>query len=173
MLDLGCNSGRFSLLAASLGKSVVAIDKESAAVGNLWRRATEGNADILPLVVDIARPFGGVGWANQECTSFLDRARGRFDCVLALALVHHLLVSERAPLGLVFDLLQDITTRFVIVEYVDPSDAQFQRLLRGREALHAELSRAAFEAAARKRFEVIRSCELTPTRIIYVLSKRN
>ncbi len=54
--------------------------------------------DVLPLVVDLTRPTPAVGWRNQECASFLDRARGGFDLVLMLAVVHHMLVTERIPL---------------------------------------------------------------------------
>ena len=171
VLDIGCNSGRFSLLAASRA-SVVAIDRDPGAISALWTRAHKSGLDVLPLVVDIARPSGASGWANRECASFLDRARGRFDCVLALALIHHLLVTERIPLDAIFELLAQLTTRLAVVEYVDREDSQFRHLARGREALHADLSPEVFEATARRRFEIADSCELTPTRKIYVLVKK-
>jgi SAM-dependent methyltransferase len=172
VLDLGCNTGRFSLLAAGGGRSVVAIDRDPAAVSLVWRRARETGLDVLPLVADITRPPGGTGWANRECAAFLDRARGRFDCVLALALLHHLQISERVPLDAIFELLFQLTTRLAIVEYVGPEDSQFRRLTRGREALHANLTVDAFETAARRLFEIAGSCELTPTRKIYAMTKK-
>lgn len=172
VLDLGCNTGRFSLLAAGGGRTVVAIDRDPGAVSLVWRRASEAGLDVLPLVADIARPAGGTGWANRECAPFLDRARGRFDCVMALALLHHLHVNERVPLDAIFKLLFQLTTRLAIVEYVDREDSQFRRLARGRESLHADLTVAAFETAARCRFEIAGSCDLTPTRKIYAMIKK-
>ena len=171
VLDIGCNTGRFSLLAARCGSHVVAIDRDEHTVGVLWNSALDANADVLPLVVDIARPPGAVGWSNEECPSFLDRARGRFDCVLMLALMHHLTVNERAPLAAMFELLAGLTTRTSIVEYIDPADAQFQRILRGRAALHRDLTPASFEAAARTCFRISGCCEVTPTRRIYTLER--
>ena len=138
----------------------------------LWRTANLESLDILPLVVDIARPPGACGWANSEAPSFLDRACGRFDCVLMLALIHHLLVNERVPLDRIFELAARLTTGLAVVEYVDPADSQFQKMTRGREALHRGLTKDCFEASAGRYFEILESRALTQTRQIYALKKR-
>jgi SAM-dependent methyltransferase len=171
VLDIGCNTGHFSLLAARLGARVVAIDRDPAAVEELWNAAAERNADILPLVIDIARPPGAAGWANREHASFLERARGRFDCVLMLALVHQLIVNERVPLDSLFELIAELTVRLAVIEYIDPADAQFQRILRGRDALHRDLTAESFEAAAGRHFRIVDIHNVTPTRRIYTLEK--
>ncbi|SRR5579883_10356 len=172
VLDIGCHTGRFSLVAARTGARVVAIDKDPAAIGTLWNTARRDNADVLPLVIDIARPPGACGWANAECPSFLDRVRGGFDGLLMLALIHHLLVNERIPLDRIFELAGDLTTRSAVVEYIDPVDPQFQRIARGREALHRDLTPGSFEAALRRHFQVVDWRQITPTRRVYVLEKR-
>jgi hypothetical protein len=61
-------------MAARTGAAVVAIDTDPVVVGSIWRRAHAENRDVLPLVVDLTRPTPAMGWRNQECTSFLDRA---------------------------------------------------------------------------------------------------
>ena len=114
-------------------------------------------------MADIARPPGGCGWANAEIPSLLDRARGRFDCVLMLALLHHLVVNERVPLDRILDLAAGLTRRMAVVEYVDPADARFQAIVRGRESLHADLTPHAFETAAARRFHIALARDLTPT----------
>lgn len=172
VLDIGCNTGHFSLLAARHGARVVAVDHDPDAVGLLWKRATEDNLDILPLVVDIARPPGACGWENDEFPSFLERARGKFGCVLMLALIHHLLVNERAPLDRILGLASALTTGFAIIEYVDPADPQFQRIARGRDVLHRDLTRDSFEGETREFFDIVDSHNVTPTRRIYVLAKK-
>ena len=171
VLDIGCNTGHFSLMAARAGARVVALDRDPDSIDLLWRRAAEEQACILPLVVDITRPPGGCGWANRECQSFLDRARGRFDCVLMLALVHHLLVGERIPLAEVVELAAGLTTKLAVIEYVDPGDSQIARIARGRECLHRELTRENFEAAVRRRFRIVEARDASPTRRVYVLNK--
>jgi SAM-dependent methyltransferase len=172
VLDIGCNTGHFSLLASQYAPFVVAIDQDPGVVGILWRSASQRKANILPLVIDIARPPGACGWANQECLSFLDRARGKFECVLMLALIHHLLAHERVPLDNILELAAQMTRDLLIMEYIDPTDLQFQRIARGREPVHPNLTRGAFEDAVARRSDIAECCELTPTRRIYVLRKR-
>ena len=171
VLDLGCNTGHFSRIAAKTGASVVAVDGDAACVGEVWRQARDQFPNILPLVINIARPPGATGWANQECPSFLDRAQGQFDCVLMLALVHHLIVSERVPLDRIFELASHLTTHTLVIEYVDPADPQFRRIARGRDALHADLTLEQFESAAREYFDVEQSVRVTETRRLYRMRK--
>jgi SAM-dependent methyltransferase len=172
VLDIGCNTGNFSVVAARKGARVVAIDHDPDAVGALWRTAKREKFAILPLVVNIARPPGACGWSNAEFPSFLERAGDKFDCVMMLALLHHLLVNERVPLESAFALAASLTTRLLIIEYVDPSDPQFRSISRGRDALHRDLTADTFEWAARQRFEIAGTHDVTPTRRIYILEKR-
>ncbi len=174
VLDVGANTGRFSGLAAAQGASVVAIDSDPVVVGKLWRGACATGAGILPLVVDIARPTPATGWRNRECLSFLDRCHGHFDAVLMLALVHHLVVTERVPLAEIVALAADLTTDLAIVEFVGPGDPMFRRLLRGRERLYEGITEAAFESRVGERFQVLRRQPLEGTeRTLYLLRKTN
>src|SRR5262249_16436730 len=122
VLDVGCNTGDFSLLAARGGAAVVSIDSDDACVGHLWRRAEKENLPIPPRVVDISRPTAAVGWRNTECRSFLERATDSFDAVLFLAVTHHLAIQERVPFAEIAKLIADTTRDAAIVEYVGPND---------------------------------------------------
>jgi hypothetical protein len=133
------------------------VDYDPVVIGRLWRAAREKDASILPLVVNIGRPSPSLGWENVECRSFLDRAEKSFDAVFMLALVHHLLVTERIPLHKILELARRLTRKWLIVEYVGPADSMFQRLTRGREHLHANFNQEAFEQAALRWFRIVRS----------------
>jgi 2-polyprenyl-3-methyl-5-hydroxy-6-metoxy-1,4-benzoquinol methylase len=173
VLDIGANTGHFSAMAARAGAEVVAIDYDVPCVGAIWRRAREQKLNILPLVVDLARPSAGAGWRNRECPSFLQRATGAFDCVLMLAAIHHLLVTERVPLEEILELTAQLTTSLAVIEFVEPQDVMFQRLTRGREHLHANLSHEVFETTCRPRFEILRATHLAGThRWLYLLRKK-
>jgi ribosomal protein L11 methylase PrmA len=173
VLDMGCNTGVYSELAAANGAEVVSIDQDSAVVGALWQRANRTGVNILPLVVNIARPSPATGWRNREQQAFLDRARGQFDCVLVLALIHHLLVTARIPLEEIVELLSELTTHLAMVEFVDREDPMFRALLRGRDALHESYDRKAFETAFGMRF-VLEAVKDIPgsARAVYVWRKR-
>jgi SAM-dependent methyltransferase len=173
VLDVGCNTGHFSVAAANCGASVVAIDTDPVVVGKLWRRARREELDILPLVANLSAPTPAMGWRNRERPSFLERTRGRFDCVLMLAVIHHLLITERVPLSEILDLAAELTTDLCVVEFIGPEDSMFKRLVRGREHLFAELTEPAFEAACRRRFDIVRTQHVEGTeRWLYLLSKR-
>ena len=116
VLDLGCNTGEYSVLAANLGKSVVAADADDASIQRLYERRRGAATDISPMVLNIARPPPALGWMNAEVPSFIDRATARFDCVIALGLIHHLAVTERVPLALIAQLLQRLTTAVPVVD---------------------------------------------------------
>jgi SAM-dependent methyltransferase len=171
-LDIGCNTGHFSEMLARAGASVVSLDADAAVVGSVWRRARERRLDMLPLVVNLARPTPAIGWLNDEYASFLDRARGRFDLVLMLAVLHHLLVTDRVPLDDVLDLAASLTRDSLVIEYVGPGDVMFRKLARGRDHLFEGLTRERFEYACRRHFEVVRSERLPESdRWLYLLRR--
>ena len=173
LLDVGCNTGRFSLLAAQLGLSVVAIDSDADVVGELWAAAATANLDIQPLLVDIARPSSGMGWRNQECASFLDRARGHFDSLLMLGLVHHLLVNERAPFDVILDLAAELTTDVLLIEFIGVEDPMFQALMRDRQPFEKPPGLDDFERVCQTRFHIVRTCAIPKShRVIFFLRKK-
>jgi SAM-dependent methyltransferase len=173
VLDVGCNTGFFSELAASLGSKVVAIDGDPVVVGKTWRRAAEKGLNILPLVLDIARPSPATGWYNAECFSFLDRASGSFDVVLMLAVLHHLLVTERVPLPEILRLVAQLTNEYVVLEYVSKDDPMFRKLTRGRDGLHASFTKEYFESTCLESFTIVRKQKLKgDLRWLYLLRKR-
>jgi len=170
VLDLGCNTGRYSIQAAKAGAKCVAIDGDAACIDILWRRAKEGGLDILPLVVDLARPSPAMGWNYQEETPFLERVRGRFDMVFALALIHHLLVRKRIPLKSIVSFLSQQTTKWALVEWVSPSDTQFQRLAGENSKLYQNLNHEDFENYLGTHFAIESKKQLDGgTRTIYLL----
>jgi len=164
VLDLGCNMGHFSALAAELGARVVAIDADPAVIDGAWNRARRHGLAIQPIVANIALPSPATGWRNRERPALLERLAGRFDGVLAIALLHHLLVTERVPLDEIVTLLANVTTDLLVIELVGPADPLFQRLCRGRDELHDRLTPVRFEQHLRAQFEIADSLEIIPGR---------
>jgi hypothetical protein len=130
VLDLGANTGDYSYVAAGCGADVVAVDQSHDTIEVLYRRLRREPARITPVVVDLRNPSPGVGYRNEERPSFFERASA--DCVMALALLHHLIVSGNMTLDAVRELLLPVVKRHLILEFVPPDDEMFQRLTRFR-----------------------------------------
>lgn len=150
--DLGANLGIFSRIASEKGIQTISFDIDPAAVErNYLQCATAGETNILPLIVDLTNPSSGIGWANRERMSFIER--GPADAVLALALVHHLAISNNVPLSKVAEFFSNISN-WLIIEFIPKTDRQVQRLLTTREDIFPEYASQNFEAEFSKFFAI-------------------
>lgn len=174
VLDVGCNTGVFSRLAARAGASVVAIDYDPDVVGEVWQMSRREGLDILPLVVNLARPTPAMGWNNEETSSFLDRAYGAFDTVFMLAVIHHMMVTDGIPLEKIALLAAKLTTDLLVVEFIDSDDTMFQKIVRGRSSLYSWFSRDAFEQVFGTHFFILRFQQIPTTRRwVYIMRKKD
>ena len=172
VLDVGCNTGAYSRLAAEAGAEVVSIDADCEAVDRLTAELRGTDLNILPLCVDFAYPTPATGWENNENASFINRAEGHFDTLLMLAVLHHLLLSSQVPLGHIASLCNRITTKNLLIEWVPPTDPKFVEVLRGREALYRQLTESSFRQAFAPYFDNVQEITLHNGRILLHLRKK-
>jgi SAM-dependent methyltransferase len=158
VVDLGCNTGDYSRLAAQCGAEVVAADAAHDAVEILYRRLRQEPAAISPMVIDLCNPSPGLGLMNRERPAFLERIQG--DCVLALALIHHLLVSGNLSLDAICELMATIARRDLILEFVPTDDNMFERLLKFRVNLFLGLDLETVKTAFSKRFHLLKEAPI-------------
>ena len=171
--DLGANRGEFSKHAARRnGSHVVAYDIDHTAVNQHYLYAkTKGIDNILPLVIDLTNPSPALGWANEERDSLLGRAG--FDCVMSLALVHHLAIANNVPLGRIADFFSRMG-RHLIIEFVPKQDSQSQRLLQNREDIFDEYTQSGFEAAFSRHFVLMKKASIRGSqRTLYLYKGKN
>ncbi len=171
VLDIGANTGTYSLIAANNGSKVVALDSDPAALETLWRRAAKEAKPITALVANIARPTPAAGWRNREQLSLLDRLTGKFDLVLMLAVIHHLILREQLPLRHIGELCASLTRRWLVLEWVPPSDPMYQEWLRGRDELYGHLSENDLNEAFAPFFQFADRCALDNGRVLLLLER--
>jgi len=169
--DLGANTGLFSRPVAALGAFAVAFDIDPAAVELDYRQVkADKETNLLPLVLDLTNPSPAIGWDNQERASLAER--GPADALLALALIHHLAISNNVPLERVAQFLACLG-EWLIIEFVPKSDAQVQRLLRSRVDIFPDYSREGFETAFGTRFKIEASSDLRDSgRKVYLMRRK-
>lgn len=169
--DLGANTGVFSRIASDCGVRTVSFDIDPAAVEENYREVVERDEkNILPLVLDLTNPSPGIGWENQERASLINR--GPSDAVLALALIHHLTISNNLPFRKVAHFLHRVC-RTLIIEFVPKSDSQVQKLLATREDIFSEYDERSFEREFGEFFDVQHREVIRGTkRTLYLMTKR-
>jgi hypothetical protein len=143
--DLGGNVGRYSRLAAERGIFTLSLDLDPAAVELNYRACRkESIQTLLPLVIDLTNPSPDLGWAHQERASL--QSRGPADLLMALALIHHLAISNNTPLDRVAAYFASLG-RSLIIEFVPKGDSQVERLLASREDIFDRYTQDGFEQA--------------------------
>ncbi len=169
--DLGANTGVFSRLASARGIETVAFDIDPAAVEISYRQVRKrGEGHLLPLVMDLTNPSPALGWNCRERDSLIDR--GPVDCAMALALIHHLAISNNVPLAQIATFFARLC-RHLIIEFVPKSDSQVQRLLRSRVDIFTQYDRPHFEQAFSDHFTIARSEPVAGSeRVLYRMERR-
>ena len=168
--DVGANNGFFSRVASERGVFTLAADIDPTAVEQNWRLCRKGSQPaMLPLLMDLTNPSPGLGWAHAERMSLMER--GPADAVMALALIHHLAISNNVPLERLAEFFADIC-RYLIIEFVPKSDSQVQRLLATREDVFPDYNLDGFEAAFDGVFETVEKVSIPDTeRTLYLLRR--
>ena len=153
VLDLGANTGLFSGISSDKGILTISVDNDPVAVEKNYLECIKKNkTDILPLIVDLTNPSPNIGWNNKERMSFLERIQ--MDTIMALALIHHLAISNNVPLDGIAVFLSKICN-FLIIEFVPKSDSNLKRLLSRREDIFPDYSQSVFEKKFLEYFTVL------------------
>ena len=167
--DIGANTGKFSRIASKKAQLTISIDKDYAAVEQNYLETLKMNDKILPLVIDITNPSTNLGWNNNERKSLNER--GPADAIIALAIVHHLTISNNIPLPNVAKYFNEIGKN-LIVEYAPKTDLNVKKLVAAKEAVHHEYSEEEFEKCFKKYFRIIEKTKIIDSERIMYLMKR-
>ncbi len=168
--DFGANTGRFSRIAANHGYSVLAHDIDEVAVDKNYREVIKNSENsILPLIQDLTNPSPSIGWANRERMGLVSRHNA--DVGMALAIIHHIAISNNVPLHTVAEFFCEIC-KTLIIEFVPKSDSQVKRLLATREDIFPDYNEEGFEQAFSQKFTILEAEKLSGTeRTLYVLER--
>ena len=168
--DLGSNTGIFSRIASETCSTVISFDIDPLAIEKNYLYLKNKNIkNILPLLMDLANPSGNIGWDNNERMSLINR--GPTDMILALALIHHLVITNNIPLDRLVNFFQKLT-RYLIIEFIPKEDSQISRLLVSREDIFKNYDKQIFENEFSKKFNIIKTVNIKNTlRTLYLMKK--
>lgn len=168
--DLRANVGRFSRIAAAGGAQVISCDMDPVCVEqNYLRVVHDGEKHILPLWMDLTNPSPAIGWEHRKRLSLMER--GPADLVMALALVHHLAISNNVPLHRLAGFFARASAN-LIIEFVPKEDPQLQRLLATRRDIFPDYTQEGFEQAFAGYFSIQKKVQIRDTgRVLYRLAR--
>ena len=170
ILDLGANTGQFSLLAKKFAKTVISSDIDYGAVQrNFVRAAANKDDQLFPVMLDLANPSPALGWACEERSNFFQRAKP--DVTLCLALIHHLVISNNVPLGRLVNFFAELSP-YLIIEFVPKSDSQVKILLANRPDIFENYDESTFETLFSAAFKKLGQVRLEGTERSLYLFKR-
>src|SRR5690606_38394240 len=126
--------------------------------------------NLLPLLLDLTNPSSNIGWANEERKSFVER--GPTDLIMALALIHHLVISNNVPIRSVAAFLSKLC-RYLIIEFVPLHDSQVQKLLVSRKNIFDDYTQDHFEKQFGEYFDILDSQTVADSvRTIYLMRSK-
>ena len=168
--DLGGNTGMFSRLASDRGISTICFDIDLIAVEKNYLYSKKNKEkNILPLFLDLTNPSPDSGWANQERDSW--QKRGPADTIFALALIHHLAISNNLPFDKIANYFS-ILGNNLIIEFVPKDDSKVQKLLATRRDIFNEYTQENFEKQFSQYFKIEKIKNIPPSkRVLYLMKK--
>ncbi|MFQ5852426.1 MAG: SAM-dependent methyltransferase [Candidatus Binatia bacterium] len=170
--DLGANVGLFSQIPAGMGIHTISFDNDYGSVERNYAECVRtGQGRILPLVLDLTNPSPNIGWEQQERLSLFER--GPADTVLALALIHHLCISNNVPLRRAAEFFTKVC-HSLIIEFIPKVDSQVQRLLASRQDIFTDHTQTMFEKEFTRFFEIEDSTRLVDSeRTLYLMRRKS
>ncbi len=171
LCDLGSNRGDFSRIASDRNIVTLAFDIDPVAVEDsyLYMKSNK-ETNILPLLQDLTNPSPAIGFMNEERKNF--SSRFQCDMVMALALIHHLAISNNLPFDNIAKFFSSLG-KYLVIEFVPKTDSKVQHLLSSREDIFDNYDKETFESIFDKYFEILETINIKNSkRILYLMRSR-
>lgn len=114
--DIGCNKCHYALLCESYGCKVIACDPDPPCIDYLYKDIKKNGKKIFPMVADI------VSFCNTVDRHYKSLRPKNVDLMLLLALVHHLVYHYGMNFNEIFNLINRLNPKFVLIEFVSKKD---------------------------------------------------
>ena len=112
LLELASNQGKFAslIMENTHVEKLIATDYDKEAV-NIMYLKNRNRDNFLPLLFDMIRTTG------RKYDEYLHK-RIKSDIVMALAVTHHLILTQSIPIGNIFETMKNLTNKYIIIEFM-------------------------------------------------------
>jgi hypothetical protein len=161
ILDLGGNAGLLArlILANTDADYVISADYDENAIDKLYNTLQENPASIYPVLLDFR-----ISIADTKYKIVHERLKS--EVVIALALTHHLVLSQGMTLDFIFERLRSFSSKYVFVEFMPLGcySSKVQKIPIIPKWYNLEWFRSKFE----QYFVVLEEKQLEPNRILFI-----
>ena len=159
MIDLGANTGRFSMLAAQEVEQVIAIESDYNCVEAIENAIDKGAVkNITAMQMDLTETSPNFGVLEKEFRSIFERLSNSHlspSLVMGLAIVHHLHISNFLSFGQISELLIKFNSKYLIIEFVPIQDSKVQLLIKNKQRDFSSYTQENFTASLLEYFKLI------------------
>ncbi|GIN85254.1 hypothetical protein J6TS2_16400 [Heyndrickxia sporothermodurans] len=123
MIDIAGNNGWYSMAAEKLFNiNSVLVDADMLSVDRAYQYIKIYNSTNLPVVMDFAK-------LNNDKGFLINNSKYKFDLVLSLAIIHHLVFSNHLSFFDIRNTLYEIVEDYLIIEFIDRHDEYVSKWL--------------------------------------------
>lgn len=170
VIDLGANTGEYSLILRKHAKYVVSLDIDEHCIDRLYQSTKGTISNIYPLVQNLINPTGPRGWLLKERKSIYER--NQTDYFVALALIHHFCIAHNISIDSFVTFLKLMGPKGGVVEWVAKEDPMIQVMLRNRKDIFHNYTWESFFEELQNQFKVVQVYDVNSTRkLCHVVSK--
>jgi hypothetical protein len=172
ILDLGANTGRFSLIASEYAEKVIALEYDDICVDAIEKAIVSSKKNhIYCLRMDLAETTPNMGVLEKEFSSIYTRAKSSM--VLGLALIHHLFISNQLNFDQIASMFNEFSEKQVIIEFIPITDEKVQFLMKDKQREYSDYTEEGFAIALEQYFQIKERIQLDGSeRILYLLEKK-
>tara|TARA_B100000123_G_C25716406_1_gene422357 strand:- start:71 stop:1462 length:1392 start_codon:yes stop_codon:yes gene_type:complete len=132
LVDLGCNTGDYSIAALENGANyVVGFDFDIESLNKSYDRSP----NFLPLWFDAANPSPDQGFMQKERDGFERRVKS--DALISLAFIHHLVIAKNISVKMFVEWISKIS-QFGLLEFVPKNDETIQKMLISKRDIYKD-----------------------------------
>jgi len=159
VIDLGANTGRFSLLAAKEVEQVIALESDYNcvdAIENTINKLALKNLTVMQ--IDLAETTPNFGALEKEYTSIFQRLSNSHlspSLVMGLAIVHHLHITNFLSFGHIAELFTKFNSKYLIVEFIPIEDSKVKLLIKNKQRNFTGYTQENFTSALLQYFKLM------------------
>jgi len=156
-LDIAGNQGFFSqyLLEEGLAKNVINIDYDEEAISKGYQNSKGKSIHFI-----LSNPF-------MEYHTKLLTKRFKSDIVFAMALTHHLILSQNLEINFIFEVIQKFTNKYIAIEFMPLGLWDGTQEVETPEFYTVDWFKDNFE----KNFKYLCHKEIAPNRVLFLGEK--